>query len=147
MEIAIPTDEKDTIYRDNAFTAPKFAIYSVLLEDKTNISFHLKFIIENPLQTLKCDGFKNEQLTCNCKGESSNNLHHVYEHYALLDAIGGCSYLLANHYCKNVIRSMKNGGITIYKIPPIIKKIDTAIINFLIGASFASPTQHIHYAS
>jgi predicted Fe-Mo cluster-binding NifX family protein len=147
MEIAIPTDEKDVIYRDNAFTAPKFAIYSVVLDDKANISFHLKSIIENPLKTFKCDGFKDEQLTCNCKTEYSNNLHHVYEHYALLDAIGGCSYLLANHYCKNVIRSMKNGGITIYKIPPIIKKIDTAIINFLIGASFASPTQRIHYAS
>ena len=147
MEIAIPTDDQNVIYRDNAYTAPKFAIYSVVLEDKKNISFHLKSIVENPLKTLKCDGFEIEELSCKCESRSSNNIRHVYEHYALLDAIGGCSYLLANRYCKNVVRSMNNGGIIIYKIPPIIKKIDTAIKNFLIGASFASPAQHIHHAS
>ena len=147
MEIAIPTDDQDAIYRDNAYTAPKFAIYLVHLEDKKNISFQLKSIVDNPLKSLKCDGFDVEELSCKCELGSSDNLRHVYEHYALLDAIGGCSYLLANRYCKNIVRTMNNGGITVYKIPPIIQKIDTAIKNFLIGASFASPAQHIHHAS
>ena len=146
MEIAIPTDDKHAIYHDNAYTAPKFAIYSIIL-GKTEISFSLKSIIENPLSRLKCEGFEDDQLACHCDFERSQSQRHIYEHYALLDVIGGCSYLLANQYCKNVIRSMENGGITIYKIPPIIKKIDMAIKNFLIGASIANKVQNIHYES
>lgn len=147
MEIAIPTDDHDAIYLDNAYTAPKFAIYSIILRDKTNISFYLKSIVENPLSRIKCEGFENDQLACSCELDRSNSQRHVYEHYALLDVISGCSYLLANSYCKNVIRTMENGGIIIYKIPPIIKKIDMAIKNFIIGASLANKVQHIHSAS
>lgn len=147
MDIAIPTDEQHVIYHDNPYTAPKFAIYSVIQNAKTDVTFALKSIVDNPLYRLKCNIFEDDQLKCNCEDERANSIKHIYEHYALLDVLGGCSYLLANNYCKNVIRSMTNGGITIYKIPPIIKKIDMAIKNFIIGVSLASKVQHIHDAS
>ena len=147
MQIAIPTDNHNTIYRSNVYTAPKFAIYSVDSINDTDVRFSLHSIIDNPLNKLKCNSFDAVQLECHCDKESSSNPYHIYEHYALLDLIGGCEYLLASSYCKNVIRSMKNGGITIYKIPPIIKKIDMAIKNFLIGVSLANKAQQIHHAS
>lgn len=146
MEIAIPTDDQHAIYHDNAYTAPKFAIYSIIL-DQTEISFSLKSIVENPLNRLKCNFFESEELKCSCDADRSQSLRHIYEHYALLDLIGGCSYLLTKNYCKNVDRSMNNGGIIIYKIPPIIKKMDLAIKHFLIGASIADKVQRIHHVS
>jgi predicted Fe-Mo cluster-binding NifX family protein len=147
MDIAIPTDNNQTIYHDNAYTAPKFTIYSIFLADKTNIRFSLKSVIDNPLSSLKCDSFDPKQLECGCDAQNAANLGHIYEHYALLDAISGCSYLLANKYCENVSRTMKKGNIAIYKIPPIIKEVEMAIKNFLIGASLANRIQHIHHAS
>ncbi|MDD2356600.1 MAG: hypothetical protein PHX13_01650 [Thiovulaceae bacterium] len=147
MQIAIPTDNENAIYHDNAYTAPKFSIYTIIIKNKTDISFSLQQIIYNPLSRLKCEDFDETQLKCSCDKEHASNLHHIYEHYSLLDLIAGCQYLLATRYCKNVIRSMKNGGILIYKIPPIIKNADNAIKNFLIGASFANTAQHIHHAS
>ncbi|WP_345979017.1 hypothetical protein [Sulfurimonas sp. HSL3-2] len=146
MEIAIPTDDQHAIYHDNPYTAPKFAIYSITL-GTTDIFFSLKAIVENPLKRLKCNSFEDDQLTCSCDEERASSLRHIYEHYALVDVISGCSYLLANHYCKNVVRTMERGGIIVYKIPPIIKKIDMAIKNFLIGASLANQVQNIHNES
>jgi hypothetical protein len=147
MQNSIPTDNENAIYSNNAYTSPKFAIYTVIINDKTDISFSLQQIIYNPLHKLKCDYFEEAQLKCNCDKEHATNLRHLYEHYSLLDLISGCEYLLATRYCKNVSRSLKKGGILIYKIPPIIKNVDNAIKNFLIGASFANTAQHIHYAS
>ncbi len=146
MEIAIPTDNQHAIYHNNPYTAPKFAIYSIILGEAI-ITFSLKSIVENPLKRLKCDSFENDQLTCSCDEERANSLRHIYEHYALVDVISGCTYLLANNYCKNVARTMEKGGIIVYKIPPIIKKIDMAIKNFLIGASLANQVQQIHNES
>ena len=147
MDIAIPTDENLAIYHDNAYTAPKFTIYSIYLQDKTNIRISRKSIIDNPLYRVKCNSFCEDQIKCDCDIDSSKNLRHLYEHYALLDIISGCSYLLANRYCDNVARTMDKGGICIYKIPPIIKEVEMAIKNFLIGASLANRIQHIHHAS
>jgi predicted Fe-Mo cluster-binding NifX family protein len=148
MEIALPTtDEQGTIYCDNPYTAPKFAIYTIMLVEKTDIRFSLKSIVDNPLYRLKCNDFEEDQRKCNCDMERASSMKHIFEHYALLDILGGCSYLLANSYCKNVERTMKNGGIIIYKIPPIIKKVDMAIKNFLIGVSLANQVQYIHDAS
>ena len=146
MQIAIPTDYDDAIYQDNAYTAPKFAIYTVVPENE-KVVFFLKNIVENPLRKMKSGSFDEAQLKCSCDTKYSSELTHIYEHYSLLDSISGCSYLLANCYCKNVARSMKSGGIIIYKIPSIIKQTDTAIKNFLIGASFANTSQQIHHAS
>ena len=41
MQIAVPTDYDDAIYLDNVYTAPKFAIYTVLVED-AKVVFFLK---------------------------------------------------------------------------------------------------------
>jgi predicted Fe-Mo cluster-binding NifX family protein len=88
-----------------------------------------------------------EQRNCDCNTERQHNLRHKCEHYTLLEIIHGCTFLLASKYCLNTKTMMKNGGITIIKIPPIAKKIDTAIKNFLIGASLANTVKHIHHES
>jgi predicted Fe-Mo cluster-binding NifX family protein len=146
MKIAIPLHEQLTLYHNNPCTAPKFAIY--LIEgDTSHIVFSLEVIVDNPWSGVKCDRYEDEQISCNCDPDRRKSMRHISEHYALLDAIGGCSYLLADRYCDNTTRALGNGGITIFKIPPIINKIDNAIKNFLIGASFASTVEHIHHAS
>lgn len=146
MKIAIPLHQQLTLYHDNPCTAPKFAIY--LVEgDRSNISFKLSHIVDNPWSGLKCNTFEDEQVSCSCDIDRRKSMRHIAEHYALLDAIGGCSYLLADNYCDNIIRALENGGIQVFKIPPIVNKIDNAIKNFLIGASLASKLEHIHHAS
>jgi predicted Fe-Mo cluster-binding NifX family protein len=146
MKIALPLHDSLAIYHDNAHTAPKFGIYNI---DKESDDVHvtLSSIIDNPWSAMKCHNFEMEQLNCACNSERQHNLRHKCEHYTLLEMIHGCTFLLANKYCLNTKTMMKNGGITIFKIPPIAKKIDTAIKNFLIGASLANTIKHIHHES
>lgn len=146
MTIAIPLNNMQMFYQFNPHTAPKFAIYFID-GDKTNITFSLRTIVDNPWSNLRLDSFEEEQIKCRCDIERRNSMRHKCDHYALLDLIGGCSYLLANQYCENTAKSMKNGGITIFKIPPIINKSEIAIKNFLIGESLANKVQYIHNAS
>jgi predicted Fe-Mo cluster-binding NifX family protein len=75
------------------------------------------------------------------------SIGHICEHYALLETISNCNYLLASNYCENTFNTLSKGGIIIFKIPRIIKNIDIAIKNFLIGASFANKLQNIHHIS
>ncbi len=145
MTIAIPISNLQNVYHDNPYTAPKFAIY-LINGSKTNITFSLKTIVNNPWMNRGCK-FEEDQLKCNCDEQRKNNMRHICDHYALLDLLSGCSYLLANKYCENTARTMDSGKITIFQIPPIIKKIDIAIKNFIIGASIASTLKHIHYES
>ena len=146
MKIAVPLNDTFTFYHRNPFTAPKFAIYSIE-GDRSHLTFGLFAVVENPWSAINDGGFEESQIACDCDSKQCTNMHHVFEHYALLDAIGGCSYLLADHYCDNTSRALNNGGIKVFKIPPIINKIDSAIKNFLIGASLASTFKHIHHAS
>ena len=146
MKIAVPINNLMSLYHLNPFTAPKFAIYSVV-GDRSNITFGLKSVVDNPWVNINQGEFDKSQVTCSCDISKCTNMQHISEHYALLDVIGGCDYLLVDHHCDNISRTLKNGGIQIYKVPPIINKIDTAIKNFILGASLASTFKHIHYAS
>jgi predicted Fe-Mo cluster-binding NifX family protein len=146
MKIAVPVNDTFTFYHRNPFTAPKFAIYSIE-GDRSHLTFSLSCVVDNPRNGINEGEFEESQIACDCDSKQCTNMHHVFEHYALLDAIGGCSYLLADHYCDNTSRALNKGGVKVFKIPPIIHRIDSAIKNFLIGASLASTFKHIHHAS
>jgi predicted Fe-Mo cluster-binding NifX family protein len=146
MTVAIPLDTDQTIYPNNPCTAPRFGIY--LIEGvSTDIRFHLQSVVENPWCSVKGGEFGADQIACECDPDRRKNMRHISEHYALLDAIGGCSYLLAVRYCANTSHALQKGGIKVFKIPPIIDKIDNAIKNFLIGACFANKVQYIHHGA
>jgi len=146
MKIALPLHPEFTFYHQNPFTAPRFAIYTIEGE-RTHVTFKLASIVDNPWCDLNEGQFEEKQLGCSCDDSECTNMRHVFEHYALLDAIGGCSYLLVDRCCENTSRALGNGGVKVYKIPPIIHRIDSAVKNFLIGASLASTFKHIHHAS
>jgi len=146
MKIALPVNNAMTLYRDNPHTAPKFAIYEIK-NSQDCVIFTLASIVQNPWNIMREKNFDNNQVQCKCDFIKENTISHKCEHYALLDAINGCKYLLANQYCKNTKNTMRNGGIIISKIPPIINQIDMAIKNFLIGASLADTIKHIHHGS
>jgi predicted Fe-Mo cluster-binding NifX family protein len=143
MKIAIPVNQKMTLYHHNPCTAPKFAIYTIE-GGSSDIRYSLSHVVDNPWLEPKCNEFGEDQINCNCDAERRSNVRHICEHYALLDAVTGCSYLLADRYCKNSFRALQNGGIKIFKIPPIIERTDSAIKNFLIATSRASKVQYIH---
>ncbi len=146
MNIAVPVNSLSTFYHPNPFTAPKFAIYSVV-GDRTNMTIALKSVIDNPLSKTYRGDFEKSQIACNCDTTKCADKQHISEHYTLLEAIGECTYLLVDHHCDNITRALRQGGVQVYKIPPIINKVDTAVKNFLLGASLASTFKHIHYAS
>ncbi|HHD78581.1 MAG TPA: hypothetical protein ENK98_02915 [Epsilonproteobacteria bacterium] len=148
MNIAIPLNHNLSFYHDNPITAPQFAIYYIDRDSKKNhIHTSLDFIAANPLNIINQGKYSASQIKCVCEVEKCSDIHHISEHYLLLESINGCEYLLADHYCNNIQRALINGGISIYKIPPFIHKPDNAIKNFLLGALFASTTKQIHYAS
>lgn len=146
MKIAVPVGKQQTFYHSNPYTAPRFAIY--LIEgDRENVSFSLSAVLDNPWSEQKCDAFEEGETECSCSSELQKDMQHICGHYALLDVVGGCSYLLADRFCKNTSHALKNGGVTLFKIPGIIHDVEIAVQNFLIGASLASTIQHIHNAS
>lgn len=146
MTIAIPLNKSMVLYHSNPITAQKFAIYN-LKSNKSGITVALQCVVNNPWVNSEPECFTEEKVTCNCSIEQQNDMQHISHHYTLLDAIGGCSYLLADHYCHNTMRTLRNGGVSIYKVPPIIKQVNHAIANFIIGASLASTAEYIHHAS
>lgn len=146
MKIAIPLDKELELYHKNPFTAPKFVIYSIE-GDKTNIRFSKSTIVDNRRYPRKCSLIEDSQVACACDMDAKKDIEHICEHYSLLETIEGCSYLLADNYCENTSSTLKKGGITVFRIPAIIKNVDKAIKNFLIGASLANTIQNIHHAS
>jgi predicted Fe-Mo cluster-binding NifX family protein len=146
MKIAIPLDKDLMFYNDNPYTAPKFAIYFIE-GNKTDISFKMLMILDNPRYMEVSDKVEEIQKKCDCDKERQVDMQHICEHYSILETINSCSYLLAIKYCHNTYKTLQRGGIKIFKIPSIIKKTETAIKNFLVGASFANRIQSIHNAS
>ncbi len=147
MKFAVPLDSMLTLYHHNPCTAPKFAIY-VLSQEGAQVHYRLLSVHDNPWQhpecTSECDLQEREGI---CNVDEINDMHHKLEHYAMLEVVGGCSYLLAQHFCSNTKVAMKNAGVKLFQIPPFIKETDKAIKNFLIGAEIADTVQHIHNAS
>jgi len=146
MKIALPIENTLMLYKDNPHTAPRFAIY-ILETIQNKVHFSLESIVENRLSKVKHGKFHEYERKCACDDKRQENLRHQCDHYALLEILDGCSYLLANKYCQNTQKSMKIVGIKIFKIPPIINQIEMAIKNFIIGGSLANQIKHIHHAS
>lgn len=147
MKIALPVNDTLTLYKDNPHTAPRFAIYEIVTKSDAQVYFSLLKVVENKFSKLKNDAFDTKELTCDCDKERKSNLRHICDHYSLLELIGECSYLLVTRYCENTQKSMKQGGIEIFRLPKIINSVNIAIKNFIIGGSFANKIKHIHYAS
>lgn len=147
MKIALPVNDTLTLYKDNPHTAPRFAIYDVVTTKNKEVYFSLHSVIENKFSQLKNAEFDEKERHCDCDILRQENLRHKCDHYAILELIGECSYLLANKYCNNTKKSMEQGGVKMFKIPPIINTLNTAIKNFIIGDSIANKIKQIHYAS
>jgi len=147
MMLAIPMDAMMRVYHYNPCSAAMFALYDVCGERK-DIRYRFVETRLNPWEKHKgamvCDP---KMKTCECESDLSQNPQHVSEHYALLEVIGKCNYLIVDSYCLNTLYAMKNVGIKIHKIPPFIKKADEAINHFIIGANLADHLRYIHPAS
>ena len=146
MKIAVPFSQQMELYRHNPSTAPRFGIYEI--ESKNgNVAVRLLRVEANPWCENSCNAFPNSDATCTCDEERQQDIRHITEHYALLEVLGGCSYVLADHFCDNTKRALANGGIRIFKYPSVIRTAENAIKNFIIGASLANTVEHVHYAS
>ena len=145
-KIAIPLSNTMGFYHKNPMTAAKFAIYTINIK-KNNVTFLLLRVVDNPFNSTNNGNYSQSQIQCTCNQSTVSDIHHKAEHYVILDAIQGCKYLLADCYCKNIVRAMKIADIQLYKIPPFITDVHMAIKNFLLGASLASTFKQIHHAS
>jgi predicted Fe-Mo cluster-binding NifX family protein len=145
-KIAIPLNNTMGFYHRNPMTAPKFAIYTINMGNK-NVTFSLLHILDNPLNGINENGYDQSQIDCNCDRTTCSDIQHKAEHYVILDAIQECKYLLVDYYCENIVFAMESSDIQTYKISPFITQVDTAIKNFLLGASLASTYEQIHHAS
>lgn len=142
MKIAVPFDHNHQFYRANPYTSPGFGIYQVDVGPK-NVTFSLTEVIDNPWFRLRADSFDEAQLTCQCEPLRRTNLHHVIEHYTLLESLDDCEYLLANCCCYNTRRTLAKGNVILYEIPSIIIETNMAIKHFIIGTSLAKSVQEI----
>ncbi len=147
MIVAIPIDTLNRVYHYNPCSAAMFALYE-LTGARNDIRYrHLESKL-NPWK--KCDG----EMVCDpkmkessCDKEKSQDPHHISEHYALLEVLGKCDYLITGQYCLNTFYAMRNVGIKIHKIPPFMKTTHEAMNHFIIGAEIADNLQHIHAVS
>lgn len=146
MKIAVPFSQELELYRQNPSTAPKFGIYEII-QDKREVAISLLCIEKNPWCKGNCENFDSDSANCACDESRQKDIRHITEHYALVEILKGCSYLLADRFCENTKRALNNGGIRVFKYPSIIRTAENAIKNFIIGASLANTVEHVHYAS
>lgn len=146
MKIAVPFSQTLELYRQNPSTAPKFGIYDICTE-RGSVAIRLTGVENNPWCEKGCANFDADAAACACDEIRREDIRHISEHYALLEVLSGCSYLLADHYCQNTKRALGNAGVMVYKYPTVIRTAESAITNFIIGASLASHVEHIHHAS
>jgi predicted Fe-Mo cluster-binding NifX family protein len=147
MKFAVPLDSKNELYRYNPCSASKFAIYTIHGNSK-ELTYAFLNDIDNPWLQGEGDMMCDPKMRMGeCDDELKKNLQHITEHYALLEVINGCDYLLVQSYCENTRRAMKNAGVKLIQIPPFIRKTENAIKNFLVGAKIADSIKYIHYAS
>jgi len=146
MKIAVPFSQQLELYRQNPSTAPRFGIYEIE-SGEDGISVRLQAIEENPWCDNACISFPDSDANCACDEDRQHDIRHITEHYALLEVLKGCSYVLADHFCKNTQKALDNGGIRVFKYPSIIRTAENAIKNFIIGASLANTVEHVYYVS
>lgn len=147
MKIAIPLDENHKVYPLNPWTAPIFAIYQVEEKDD-KVTYECLEEKENPWiekdESIICDPM---MCTDGCSDLVKNDLNHLADHYIILEAISGCSYLIAETTCTNVEKVLDNGGIEIYRLPPIIREVDLAIKRLLVNLEFTNDILKIQKVS
>lgn len=147
MMVAIPMDAMMRVYHHNPCSAPLFALYEITGERK-DIRYRYVETRLNPWEKHEGDMVRDQVMkTCSCDYEKSKDPHHISEHYALLEVLGKCDYVLVDQYCLNTLYAMKNVGIKIHKIPPFLKTAEEAIHHFLIGAEIAEHLRYIHPVS
>lgn len=146
IKIAVPVDTKNRVYHSNPWTAPAFAIYLVKDEEEKIIFDCLEYKVNPWLEedeSLICD-----PMICRdgCSDVIKADLEHLADHRIILDAINGCTYLTAVTFCNDVEKVLENGGIEIYRLPPIVKEPDLAIKNLLVNLGFTTNVQKIKQA-
>ncbi len=143
MKIAVPVDTNNKMYHSNPWTAPAFTIYLVKDEDNM-IIFECIEHKNNPW--LEVD----ENIVCDpvmcadgCSDDVEADPSHLAEHKIILESLKGCRYLIAETYCSNIEKVLKNEGIEIFRLPPIVKEPDLAIKNLLVNLNFTYLPQNI----
>ena len=133
MKVAISLKTDGSIYLGNPWTAPNFAVYEIIQKENT-IKYTRIHEKENPWisqdESVICD-----PMMCNdgCSDIVKEDLNHLADHYIILEVIHGCVALLANTFCSNIEKVLKNGGIDIYPYPVFIKDPDIAINSFIVS--------------
>ncbi|MGD9969605.1 MAG: hypothetical protein AB7S65_04060 [Sulfuricurvum sp.] len=145
--VAIPLDAMNRVYHMNPCTSPMFAIYE-LDGKRSDLRYRHVETRLNPWEktngSMVCDPVMK---ACGCDPHSAQDPHHVCEHYAVLEVVGKCNYLIVDQYCLNTLHTMKNVGIKVHKIPPFITTAEAAIKHFVIAANFADHLESINPAS
>ncbi len=143
LKIAIPLNREQKIYHYNPWTAPGFAIYSVSKQDELLV-YEFDRFSQNPWveedESMICD-----PMMCSdgCSDIVKADLNHLADHYIILEAIGGCNYIVAGIFCSNIENVLEKGGIEIYHITPFIKEPEQAIKNLLIGLKLTKDMKKI----
>ena len=133
MKIAISLSKDGSIYLGNPWTAPNFAVYEITQKENI-IKYQRIYEKENPWiaedESVICD-----PMMCSdgCSDMVKADLNHLADHYIILEAISGCTTLLANTFCSNVEKVLKNGGIDLHPYPVFIKDPDIAVNSFIVS--------------
>jgi hypothetical protein len=146
LKFALPLDNRNTFYRYNPCSAQKFAIYTTH-GTSDEVTYAQLRIVDNPWQKVEGAMCDPEFRYGGCEKEVQKDLNHIVDHYAILEVLNGCNFLLGDNFCENTRRAMHNAKIKTYNIPPFISQIDKIIEHFLIGAKIADSVEHIHHAS
>lgn len=147
MMVAIPMDAMMRVYHHNPCSAAMFALYR-LTGDRSDVRYTHVDTKLNPWEKSEGEMVRDPQMkNCSCDAAKSKDPHHISEHYAILEVIGKCDYLLVNKYCLNTLYAMRNVGIKVHKLPPFIKTAHEAMAHFIIGSEITDNLRHIHPAS
>jgi len=146
MLVAIPMDAMKRVYHYNPCSATMFALYEVKGTRK-DIRYRYLETKLNPWEKSEGDMVRDPKMkACECESNLAQDPHHVSEHYALLEVIGKCDYLIVDQYCLNTLYAMRNVGIKIHKVPPFVKTAEEAINHFAIGTEIAEHLRYVHPA-
>ncbi|MDM5270880.1 hypothetical protein PGH07_01660 [Sulfurovum sp. zt1-1] len=143
MRILVPVKNQTDVFHDNMFKAPLFAVYKIDHIDP-NVYCTCVDLISNPYscqESLSQERFENYGI-CD---PAQCTMEHITEHYILSHRMKSCDYVLADHFCDTMTKSLQEKGVNIYKISPFLHSTHIAIINFILGVSLASTLQHIHF--
>ncbi|MDD5053041.1 MAG: hypothetical protein PHO27_09960 [Sulfuricurvum sp.] len=144
MLVAIPMDAMMRVYHNNPCSATMFAIYEVVGE-RRDIRYRYVDTRLNPWEKHEGEMVRDPRMkACECELDLSKDPHHISEHYALLEVIGKCDYIIVDLYCLNTLYAMRNVGIKIHKIPPFLKTAEEVINHFVIGTEIAEHLQYVH---